>query len=362
MATRTHTRKPMLATGEFEMTPFFSIIIPVYNVAPYLRECLDSVLAQTFSAWVAICVDDGSTDSSGVILDEYASKDVRLRVIHQSNAGVSVARNVAMKIAVGEWLTFLDGDDKFDSRRLQALRAVIECRGDIDWIHETKYATNKRDVGCVFESTYEIITDSLFLDGWKVLKRNALLCLNTYKRTNISAVQFPVGVRYAEDDIFELRCLPQCKSAAVIGYCGYWYRVDRTDAASRKIDIEDSIKIHQLLLETVESQKSYIDALGEYKRFVELFTQTVRKDFGRIFRKYRAASSDLRKKHRIVSRRIYSSPYFSTRYAGYCRTGYGIYMSCGWIFPMLTEDFIFRVLSKLKRSLIGVSRKEKAQI
>ena len=92
--------------------PFFSIIIPVYNVAPYLRECLDSVLAQTFTDWEAICVDDGSTDGSGAILDEYAAKDNRFRVIHQQNAGVSVARNTALSRIRGEWFLFLDGDDR----------------------------------------------------------------------------------------------------------------------------------------------------------------------------------------------------------------------------------------------------------
>ena len=79
----------------------FSIIIPVYNVAQYLRECLDSVLAQTFTDWEAICVDDGSTDGSGAILDEYAAKDWRFRVIHQDNAGVGFARNVALNVARG---------------------------------------------------------------------------------------------------------------------------------------------------------------------------------------------------------------------------------------------------------------------
>jgi len=74
------------------MSPFFSIIIPVYNVAPYLRECLDSVLAQTFTDWEAICVDDGSTDGSGAILDEYAAKEPRIKVIHPKNAGVGAAR------------------------------------------------------------------------------------------------------------------------------------------------------------------------------------------------------------------------------------------------------------------------------
>lgn len=89
----------------------FSIIIPVYNVAPYLRECLDSVLKQTFTDWEAICVDDGSTDGSGAILDEYAAKDKRFRVIHQANAGVSAARNRALEEIKGEWVGFLDADD-----------------------------------------------------------------------------------------------------------------------------------------------------------------------------------------------------------------------------------------------------------
>ena len=100
------------------MTPFFSIIIPVYNVAPYLRECLDSVLAQTLTDWEAICVDDGSTDGSGAILDEYAAKDKRFRVIHQKNAGVSAARNKALDEALGDWICFLDGDDVWNERLL----------------------------------------------------------------------------------------------------------------------------------------------------------------------------------------------------------------------------------------------------
>lgn len=75
------------------MTPLSSIISPVYNVAPYLRECLDSVLAQTFACWEAICVDDGSTEGSGAILDECAARDPRFRIINQPNAGVGAARN-----------------------------------------------------------------------------------------------------------------------------------------------------------------------------------------------------------------------------------------------------------------------------
>lgn len=103
------------------MTPFFSIVIPVYNVAACLRECLDSVLAQTFGDWETLCVDDGSTDGSGAILDEYAARDSRFRIVHQPNAGVGAARNAALEMAVGEWLTFLDGDDRLREDALEML-------------------------------------------------------------------------------------------------------------------------------------------------------------------------------------------------------------------------------------------------
>lgn len=114
--------------------PTFSIIIPVYNVAPYLRECLDSVLAQTFSDWEAICVDDGSTDGSGAILDEYASKDSRFRVIHQQNAGVCAARNLGLSKVTGEWLLFLDSDDVFRDCALKVLSQAIHNNRECSFI------------------------------------------------------------------------------------------------------------------------------------------------------------------------------------------------------------------------------------
>lgn len=114
--------------------PKFSIIIPVYNVAPYLRECLDSVLAQTFTDWEAICVNDGSMDGSGAILDEYAALDSRFRVIHQSNAGVSAARNAALDVATGEMVMFLDADDVWSSQCLETVAGVSARFNDAEMI------------------------------------------------------------------------------------------------------------------------------------------------------------------------------------------------------------------------------------
>lgn len=88
-----------------------SVIIPVYNVEQYLEKSLNSVINQTYRNLEIICVDDGSTDKSGTIIDEYASKDSRIKVIHKENKGVASARNCALEIATGEYITFLDPDD-----------------------------------------------------------------------------------------------------------------------------------------------------------------------------------------------------------------------------------------------------------
>lgn len=88
-----------------------SIIIPVYNAKDYLRRCLDSILEQTYTDWEALLIDDGSTDGSGNICDEYASKDNRFKVSHRENKGVSAVRNVGLAYASGEYIVFVDSDD-----------------------------------------------------------------------------------------------------------------------------------------------------------------------------------------------------------------------------------------------------------
>lgn len=105
-----------------------SIVVPVYNVAPYLRECLDSVLAQTFTDWECLCIDDGSTDDSGAILDEYAQKDPRFRVLHKKNGGVGSARNCGITNAHGDYILFLDGDDALVPGSLNLLMGVIKTQ------------------------------------------------------------------------------------------------------------------------------------------------------------------------------------------------------------------------------------------
>ena len=93
------------------MNPEISIIVPVYNVEKYLKRCIDSILNQSFTDFELILVDDGSTDNSGEIIDEYAIKDERIKVIHKENGGLSSARNVGIEYSKGNYIAFVDSDD-----------------------------------------------------------------------------------------------------------------------------------------------------------------------------------------------------------------------------------------------------------
>ena len=92
--------------------PLISVIVPVYNVEKYLYTCLDSILNQTYSNIEIICVNDGSTDKSRKILEEYRKKDSRIRIVDKENGGLSSARNAGMRVAKGEFYSFIDSDDR----------------------------------------------------------------------------------------------------------------------------------------------------------------------------------------------------------------------------------------------------------
>ena len=107
------------------MKPDVSVIVPIYNVAGYLEQCLDSLVNQSHKNIEIICIDDGSTDKSGEIIDAYAAKDKRVKAIHQPNAGVSAARNKGLETARGEYISFVDGDDWIETNAYQTILAEI---------------------------------------------------------------------------------------------------------------------------------------------------------------------------------------------------------------------------------------------
>lgn len=108
------------------MNSTISVVIPVYNVELYIRECLDSVLSQSNSSLQIILIDDGSTDNSGAICDEYAEKDSRIIVIHQKNAGAAGAKNVGLRVVTGKYLSFVDNDDYLEPGAYTHMVAKLE--------------------------------------------------------------------------------------------------------------------------------------------------------------------------------------------------------------------------------------------
>ena len=181
-----------------ESLPLISIIVPVYNVRAYLRKCLDSICGQTYKNLEIIVVDDGSTDGSGEICDEYAQLDNRVRVIHQSNAGQSAARNKALSIAQGDFLGFVDSDDWIDKDMYEFLHnLIVESDADIaicsHYIEQqgktrVRYSSGEKNVFSRDEAIRALVVDKRVRNYlWDKLFRSKLFN----------------GIRFPEKQIFE---------------------------------------------------------------------------------------------------------------------------------------------------------------
>lgn len=207
----------------------FSIVIPVYNVEPYLRECLDSVLNQSYADWEAVCVNDGSTDGSAVILEEYALKDGRFNIITQPNGGLSTARNAGIKAAKGDYVLFLDSDDWLES---DALNVVSENLGGEDVLcfsgrrfFEDDKTYHKAD--CLIERLYH--SGMAYYNENALLHRDfAFVCvvLRAYKRAFLieNGLHFKESI-FHEDNLFTPLACFYAKSVRVINASLYIYRV-----------------------------------------------------------------------------------------------------------------------------------------
>ena len=197
-------------------------------------------MAQTFTDWEAICVDDGSTDGSGAILDEYAAKDNRFRVIHQKNAGVSAARNIALDVAQGEWICFLDADDMVGIDWLKDVEKTSRCHPESDWIRtryrdwygssrETRWSEGH--VNC--EKVGFLSDGNLVHEAWERFSILGLIVLNFFRKTVVAQHRFIEGLVWLEDILFCVSVAGSVKSCVVIANDSYRYRIHESSAAHR---------------------------------------------------------------------------------------------------------------------------------
>lgn len=213
---------------------FLTMIVPVYNVERYLRACLDSIAALKAVEWEAILVDDGSTDGSGAICDEYAEQNARFRVIHQQNAGVSAARNAGLEAARGEWIWFVDSDDIVDVKCVPHMQKWLQQNSKVDYV---MFDLKKFDDG------EEVTLDRNFFsssrkDGINIIQESSkndfllkYVCAQHqtlwYKRKLIEQYhnRFTLGIRNSEDGEFMAKYLMVMKHPIFVDDVIYYYRM-----------------------------------------------------------------------------------------------------------------------------------------
>lgn len=183
-----------------------SIIVPVYNSSPYLRSCIESILKQSLSGWELILVNDGSTDNSGEICDEYAGKYPAVRVFHKENAGVSAARNTGLAAATGEYVGFVDSDDTIRPEMYQEMYdAAMENDADIVMCDAvTVYPDGRMEKDTITQLPNSCILDdsSWTPDLLKDMAGATWRCIYRMKLIRSHAVSFITSLKFSEDRIF----------------------------------------------------------------------------------------------------------------------------------------------------------------
>lgn len=238
------------------LMPKFTLIIPVYNVEAYLGECLDSVLAQTFTDWEAVCVDDGSTDSSGAILDRYAATDARFKVVHKENGGVSSARNAALDLARGEWVAFADGDDVLSSDWLRVADEMSKT-GDVDFLRLGYTTCRQFPAQGMIPERRDFKGESLLLNVLPACLREGYSFLLFLRGDVARKVRFREGVRIKEDNVFCADALRLVRKAAMVDYKGYYYRRREGSAVTSRRTADD---MQRLVDEWRRIRKEYAES------------------------------------------------------------------------------------------------------
>lgn len=216
--------------------PKISIIIPCYKVEKYLRRCLDSVLAQTFKNWEAICVNDGSPDECGNILDEYAKCDYRIKVIHQENQGVSAARNNGLQHANGDFISFIDSDDEISPVFLEEMFKALQKRPEAGfaWCNFEK-GKDKTDWN-FFEISEQVYNKPFdhYVQHQKP-KIVSAIWNKLYRKNLLENITFSEDLSVGEDLIFLYQVLYRAKCAAYINSDMYFYRTRENSAMTKPL-------------------------------------------------------------------------------------------------------------------------------
>lgn len=208
-----------------------SIIVPVYNVEKYLDECIQSIVSQSYTDWECILIEDGSTDKSGDICDQWAKQDQRIKVIHQENQGVSVARNQGIDNAKGEFITFIDSDDWIDSEYLQTLfQPTLKQPTDLVVTGITQDYSNGNSI--VYQPGHSLTFELVSKDTTHFIELNQKYLLygptsNLYRSDIVRQhqIRFSTNASYGEDLLFNFQYLEYVRTITCVNQSHYHYRI-----------------------------------------------------------------------------------------------------------------------------------------
>lgn len=249
-----------------------SVIVPIYNTESYINKCIDSIIEQTYTNLEIILIDDGSTDNSGRICDEYASKDARIKVIHQQNGGMSDARNKGLDVATGEIITFVDSDDYIDSLMYEKMLELQE-EHDADIVCCAYKLVNDKEVRDYSDDTVTIFGDgemfAEYISPTHGCMPSPAVWNRLYKKDIFRDVRFIKGRMYEDKDI-SCRTLVKCKKGVFINtaFYNYVYRegsVSRLPMNAKSAD--DFIYMYKIQLDMIQQKLDknvYMKAMNVY--------------------------------------------------------------------------------------------------
>lgn len=233
-----------------------SVIVPIYNIDIYLQRCVDSILAQTYCDFELILVDDGSTDQSGKICDDY-KKDKRIKVIHKQNGGISSARNSGMEIANGDYYLFIDGDDYVHKFYIETL---VACQREksYDLVIGGLISTPKGNKIQLSDFSYNLDDMPKFVKNNFDKTSMHMISSKLYSSCIIRKynIQFDTKICFAEDRVFNMEYLKYCRSVRTISATQYYY-TDGSMITTDKYGLEYNDLLY--LLNELENELSFLE-------------------------------------------------------------------------------------------------------
>ena len=204
-----------------------SIIVPIYNTEKYLKECIESLINQTYKNLEIILVDDGSTDNSRFICDEYKNKIENIKVIHQENQGISNARNKGLEVAQGYYISFVDSDDYVEETMIEKLvRSIEENEADMSICNYYPNKENKLKEVLTVDEVMELIIDKRYFRGY--------VCNKLYKKELLDKLKFEEDIKMCEDFLFNCKYLLKCSKCSYVSERLYFYRANIQSISNSK--------------------------------------------------------------------------------------------------------------------------------